>query len=183
MSSLKIDKFLKEDDLPEFFRQLADALENGEGGELFCAEDFRKLKITAKREYGQVSLRAKIKSTSECKSEDLEYLDGEELVPAQEAAPGKPKYRALKKRMGSSFKVLFKMIHQGKMPPREAVEEFMADSKLMVSYPGYGDPYYDQYMAACDDFAAAYEAGDLARLNETVDALVHQKGHCHAKYK
>ncbi len=67
MSSFKIDKFLQKGDLPDFFRQLADALEKGEGGELSCAEDFRKLKITAIEEYGQVSLRAKIKSPSECK--------------------------------------------------------------------------------------------------------------------
>jgi len=132
MSSFKIDKFLQKGDLPEFFRQLADALEKGEGGELSCAEDFRKIKITAIEEYGQVSLRAKIKSPSECKGEDLDYQ--EDVAVVKESASGKapkPKYTVLKKRMGSSFKVIFKMIHLGTIPPRAAVEEFL----FMVETP------------------------------------------------
>lgn len=180
MSSLKIDKYLPREDLPVFFRLLADALERGERGELSCAEDFKKIKISLKDEYGQVSLRARIKSASECQAEELDYIDDGTVQPARKA---KPKYKALKKRMGSSFKVIFKMIHQGQLPPQAAVDEFMEDSRLMVSYPGYGDPYYDMYIQACDDFAAAYASGDMTRLNATVDALVHQKGHCHAKYK
>ncbi|MDC0336157.1 GAK system XXXCH domain-containing protein [Pseudodesulfovibrio sp.] len=177
MSSFKIDKFLNKDELPEFFRQLADALEKGGKGELACAEDFRKLKISVRDEFGQVSLRTKIKTVGECQP-DVEMLEADKPV-----APGKPRYKDLKKRMGNSFKVLFKMIHQGKVPPKDAVESFLADSELMVSYAGYGDPYYDVYMAACADFAKAYETGDITQLNDAVDALVHQKGHCHAKYK
>lgn len=178
MSSLKIDKYLKKEELPEFFRQLAAALEKGEGGELSCAEAFRKMKISVKDEYGQITLRAKIKSAAECKAEDLEEIEAD---PTDEQ--GKPKYKALKKRMGASFKVIFKMIHQGDMPPKAAVDEFLEDSKLMVSYPGYGDPYYEMYTEACEAFAKAYEEGDMEMLNATVDELVHQKGHCHAKYK
>ncbi|CCH49985.1 GAK system XXXCH domain-containing protein [Pseudodesulfovibrio piezophilus] len=181
MPSLKIDTFMPREDLADFFRRLAHALETGEGGELACAREFKKIKISLKDEYGQVSLRARVKSASECQAEEPDSLPSETLHTPP--APAKPKYKFLKKRMGSSFKVLFKMIHQGKMPPAAAVEEFLNDSRIMVSYPGYGDPAYDAYMAACDEFAAAYESGDLKRLNMTVDTLVHQKGHCHAKYK
>lgn len=178
MSSLKIDKYIQKGDLPAFFRQLADALEKGEDGILDCASDFKKLKIKARDEYGQISLRVRVKSASECRDEDIDEMDAQEVSGA-----AKPKYKVLKKRMALSFSVIFKMIHQGDMPPKQAVDEFLADSRLMVTYPGYGDPHYDEYIAACDAFAEAFAAGDMARLNETVDVLVHQKGHCHAEYK
>lgn len=176
MSSMKIDKFLKKEELPAFFRELAEAMEKGEG-ELSCVSDFRKMKLRVKDEYGQVSLRVKIKSSSECQP------GFEEDEPGVATTPRKPRYKDLKERMGASFKVIFKMIHQGKIPPQAAVEEFLEDSKLMVSYPGYGDPYYDMYTEACEAFAKAYESGDIVELNKAVDTLVHQKGHCHAKYK
>lgn len=177
MGSIKIDKFMNKEELPAFFRELADVLEKGGEGELSCAEDFRKFKIRVRDEYGQVSLRVKLKAASGCQS-GMDYIDS-----GLPAGQGRPRYSDLKKRMGNSFKVVFKMIHQGKLPPRDAVASFLADSELMVSYPGYGDPYYDIYTRACADFAEAYESGDLDRLNRTVDELVHQKGHCHAKYK
>ncbi|MGL1861679.1 MAG: GAK system XXXCH domain-containing protein [Pseudodesulfovibrio sp.] len=175
--SVKIDKFLTKKELPEFFRQLADAIEKGGEGELSCANDFQKLKISVRDEFGQVSLQAKIKSSKECRPAFDTLDDGKHVQPS------KPRYEELKKRMGNSFKVLFKMIHQGQVPPKDAVESFLADSKLMVEYPGYGDPSYEIYTKACADFAAAFESGDIATLNEAVDLLVHQKGHCHAKYK
>lgn len=177
MSSVKIDKFLAKDELPEFFRQLADALEKGGEGELSCVDDFRRLKISVRDEFGQVSLRTKIKARGECQP------DIDELADESSGRLTKPKYKDLKDRMESSFKVIFKMIHQGKIPPKVAVESFLADSKLMISYPGYGDSYYDVYTVACNDFAVAFESGDIDKLNETVDILVLQKGHCHAKYK
>lgn len=180
MGSMKIDKFLTKEELPDFFRELADALESGGDSELSCATDFKKFKVRVRDEYGQISLRLKIKSASEC-TPDLEELEGpDEGLPA---VVGKPQYKDLKKRMGNSFKVIFKMIHQGQKPPQEAIDEFLADSELMVSYPGYGDPYYDIYTKACEEFKAAYEADNMDRLNKAVDELVHQKGHCHAKYK
>lgn len=182
MSSMKIQKYVAKEDLPAFFRELADAIESGEGGELACASAFKKMKINVKDEYGQISLSAKIKSAAECTSEDLDEMP-ESLETDPNATPPKPKYKALKKRMGKSFKVIFRMIHQGTMPPKAAVDEFLADSKLMVEYPGYGDPYYEVYTAACETFAVAYDAGDMDKLNEAVDELVHQMGHCHAKYK
>jgi XXXCH domain-containing protein len=52
----------------------------------------------------------------------------------------------------------------------------------MVSYPGYGDEYYESYIKACEAFKAAFESGDVAKMHETIDVLVHEKSRCHAKY-
>jgi XXXCH domain-containing protein len=135
-------------------------------------DDFRKIKIAVKNEYGQIGLKAKFKAAKPC-APDVVGEDGEIV---------KPKYKDLKKRMRSSFKMLVKMAHDGVMPPKEAVDAFLADSALMVTYPGYGDEYYESYSNACAELKTAFESGELARMHAAVDTLVHEKSRCHAKY-
>ncbi|AMK12730.1 MAG: GAK system XXXCH domain-containing protein [Pseudodesulfovibrio sp.] len=167
-----ISRYLESRELAEFFRNLADAVENGGQGELACVEDFSKIKIRVKKEYGQINLKAKFKTAAPCVP----------AVDSETGEPAKPKYKDLKKRMRGSFRILVKMIHDGSVPPAEAVEAFLADSALMVTYPGYGDEFYEQYTAVCDEFRAAYASGDIERMHAAVDALVHEKSRCHAKY-
>ena len=171
-NDMTISRYLAPEDLADFFRQLADAVENGGHDEFACVDDFRKIKITVKNEYGQIGLKAKFKAAKPCAPEVI----GEDGVPV------KPKYKDLKKRMRGSFKILVKMIHDNSVPPREAVDAFLADSALMVTYPGYGDEYYESYAGACERFKAAYESGDLEAMHAAVDELVHEKSRCHAKY-
>ena len=156
----------------DFLRLLAENIENGGRDEFACLEDFRKIKIGIKNEFGQLSMKVRIKAAKPC----------EGMTEDSEAAEGKLKYSSLKKRMKSSFRVLVNMIHEGNVPPREAVDAFLADSALMVTYPGYGDEFYDHYILVCDEFKAAYESGDMEKMNTAVDALIHEKSRCHAKY-
>jgi XXXCH domain-containing protein len=173
MSSKIVEKYMSREDLPGFFREFADALEGGSGDEFACAETFAKLKIRVREEYGRFSVRVKFKPAGDC----------DQPVPASQAAAApRPGYSTLKKRMKQSFGMIFKMIHQGELPPREAVDDFLAQSALMVTYEGYGDEAYDDYARACAEFSAAYEAADMDALNRTVDLLVHQKAHCHARH-
>lgn len=176
----KISKYVDEPELAAFFRDLAEALEKkgeGVGDELACLGDFKKLKIGVKNEFGQIKLKMKVKPASPCEEVVLNE-DGEEVV----GIPAKPKYKTLKKRMKSSFRMIFKMIHEGQVPPRDAVDSFLEDSALMVTYPGYGDEYYDEYMKVCEAFKKAYETADMIEMGKTVDALAHEKSRCHAKY-
>ena len=176
---LKFEKYIDEKELAAFFRSLADALENGGKDELACVDDFKKMKLSVKNEYGQISLKAKIKTNKPCETGDGAAMEtGESGDPV----PAKPKYKALKKRMKGSFKMIFKMIHENQLPPKEAVDSFLEDSVLMCTYPGKGDEFYPVYLEACEAFKQAYEAQDMDALNKTVDELSFQKGHCHSKY-
>lgn len=170
--SMKIKKSVDQNELADFLVSLADGIRNGGKDELAGIEDFGKIKIEIKNEFGQISLKAKVKPSRPTGAEE----------GCETSAPGKPKYKHLKKRMKSTFKLLVKMIHDGEVPPAEAVELFLDDSKLMVSYPGYGDEYYESYTKACDAFKDAFVAGDVAKMHETIDVLVHEKSRCHAKY-
>ncbi|CCH49423.1 GAK system XXXCH domain-containing protein [Pseudodesulfovibrio piezophilus] len=170
----KIVKYIDLKELPDFFRNLADALEQGNSDEFPCVEDCIKFKISGKNEFGKISVKGKFKSGKEC----VPDVDGMQ----SDGSPAKPKYKSLKKRMKQSFRMLVKLIHDGQMPPDEAVVSFLEDSALMVSYPGYGDEYYEDYTRACEAFREAHESGDMGRMHETIDVLVHEKSRCHAKY-
>lgn len=174
----KISRYIEPDELPAFLRELADAIENGGQGDLACIEDMAKFKIRGKAEFGQVKVKAKFKTSSECRDEAI----AEEAEATGEATVPKPKYSTLKKRMRSSFKLILKMVHDGEMPNDEAVKSFIEDSALMVTYPGYGDEFYDQYTVVCDRFEKAYEAKDMDAMHAAVDELIHEKSRCHAKY-
>lgn len=170
---MKLNKYIDRKELAAFFREFADALENGGADELACVDEFSKIKIGVKDEFGQIHLKVKVKAM-----DAGEPSEGTET----EAELGKPKYKRLKKRMKSSFKLLVKTIHDGEIPPVEAVESFLADSALMVTYPGYGDEFYDSYTKACQTFKTAFGSGDLDAMHKAIDALAHEKSRCHAKY-
>lgn len=171
----KVIQYLEAEEIPAYFRALADAIEQGDDGEFACASDFRKFKITGRLEYGKVRLKTKFKSTQECVDEEIRDA-------AMAGTPPKPDYKALKKRMRSSFKMLLKMVHDGQMPPKAAVDAFLEDSALMVTYPGYGDEYYESYTQACKALEAAYQAEDMEKMHEAIDVLIHEKSRCHADY-
>lgn len=169
--SSKVQRQLGRDELPAFFRELADALESGGEGELACLAEFRKLKISVREEFEQYSLKMKVKPAT-C----------EEPGAEPDGPDAKPRYKTLKKRMKSSFRIIYKTIHEGQMPPEPALASFLDDSVLMVSYPGYGDEYYEDYTRAVGELKKAAEAGDMQAMLAAVDELAAQKGRCHAKY-
>lgn len=164
----KIKKYIPHSELPNFFRELADAIEKGGNEKFACAEDFKQLKISAENDFGTICVKAKFKSASEC-------VDTEIISELKSDTPIKPEYKVLKQRMKNSFKLLIKMIHDGDMPPREAVESFLDDSDLMISYPGFGDEFYSEYAKACEAFKASYDAQDMQRMHETLDVIIHEK--------
>lgn len=170
----KIEKYIDRSELPQFLRELADAIESGNNQELACASDFKRFKLTVKNEYGKMALKAKFKSEKECKFEEDEQIYTSTTQASQ--------YKILKKRMKSSFKLLFKLIHDGQIPPDEAVQSFLEDSNQMVTYPGYGDEYYESDMNVCNEFKGAYEARDIPQMTEAMKALAYEKGRCHTKY-
>lgn len=178
----KIERMMSSEELPDFFRKMASAIENGASDEtayLAAIEGFEKLKIDVRNEQDQTVIKIKAKPSKEGSSTIID--SGADADPG---APAKPKYSHLKKRMKKSFKTIFKTLHAGEMPPAEVVNEFITDSHLMVSYTdkGLGDEYYDEYIAACDVFQKAFEAGNVDETHAACDELNHLKTKCHAKY-
>lgn len=176
--TVKIKKFLSREELPRFFRELADALEQGnEEGELVCVEDFSRIKLSIQDNAEQLVLKMKMKPQGEC---------GDALEPSGTEKPeknnGASAYIALKKRMKADFKSIFKLLHEGSMPPGETVRSFVADARHMVTCKGFGDEDYPEFTKAVNELEQAYQELNRQGVEDAAHRLAAQKGHCHARY-
>lgn len=173
----KFRQTLTRDDLPTFFRKLADACESAPEQNFPDCTKAKKIRLAIKDEYGQLTVKLKVSAyVDECDiCEDCECGDTR--------PDGLPQYKRLKNRMATSFKVIFKALHQNSIPPEEAVNDFIADSRLMTQYSGKGDPLYADYNKLTDTLEEAWQSKNLQKFHETVDALNHMKTECHHKYK
>ncbi|MGE4293739.1 MAG: GAK system XXXCH domain-containing protein [Desulfovibrio sp.] len=175
-SSIKMESYLSDGKLADMFRQLADVFEKGaaESGldALKGMEDFSKIGISVKREYGRLLFKMKVK----CKGE-------EDSESATEGFDGTLKYKTLKKRMKSSFKLIFATLGENTLPPAEAVQAFLRDSELMVRYSGYGDAHYQEYSTAVRAFSEAFGQGNLDAARASCNELDRLKSRCHTQFK
>ena len=73
--------------------------------------------------------------------------------------------------MKSSFKSISESIANDTLPDRATVDSFLADSELMVTYPGYGDEHYSTYTQVYQKFSQAYQNSDLGA---TLGQYLHQ---------
>lgn len=164
---------MSKDQAAHFLRSVADCVENGqtriEDYDIDLS-DFSKLKMSLKKFSDLMNVKLKIKFVS---SENVEHDDDLE----------EEKYSKLKKRMEVYFVDLLKSVNDNQMPSREIVSVFLQDSESMISYPGYGDEYYEEYQQACQAFEQAYGQEDLPRLKECVNTLNTLKSRCHDTYK
>jgi XXXCH domain-containing protein len=178
---------LSQAELAEFFRGLsdrlsgigpdaADAAETG-GAQAPDPGDFKKLKLSIKRELGGYSLKWKSKAL---------YKPAEGAGPAAAgpaAEEGEVKYKKLKKRMKESFKMITESLMTDVMPGEAVVTAFLQDSKLMTSFPEKGAEFYDDYDRACAEFAIAFDAKDLTACKAAAITLNQLKKDCHSRYK
>ncbi|MFH1020196.1 MAG: GAK system XXXCH domain-containing protein [Pseudomonadota bacterium] len=177
---LKFEKVMSSKNAADFLRVLAQMIEHGNLEELkefeLAFDDFKKMKLELKREGDQLYLKAKVKTVvpgtvcGETTCEDTE-------------ADGKPKYKTVKKRMDKCFKSMGDALKKGLIPEKGEVDSFIADSELMVAYPGPGDEHYDQYSKLCVQLNVACENGDLVAMQEKHAELKAMKKLCHEQYK
>lgn len=177
---MKFEKVIPSENAADFLRVLAQMIEHGNPEELkefgLAFDDFKKMKLELKREGDQLHLKAKVKTVA------AGTVCGEATAEGMEA-DGKPKYKTVKKRMDKCFKSLGEALKKGLLPEKGEVALFIADSELMVGYPGHGDEHYDQYAKLCVQFNVACENGDLVAMQEKYAELKAMKKLCHDQYK
>jgi XXXCH domain-containing protein len=170
----KIQAYMTREQTAEYLRSLARAVE-GEPVEAMVPEmeGFKKLKLSLEPAGDRYSMKCSVKHPKAAAA-------GEE-APAGEQSP--PKYKELKKRMKSDFKLILEAARQGRLPDPRTVEGFVADSDLMVTYPDKGDPFYDIYARTTRELAETFATGDVdafAAVCEKMDQIKHE---CHERYK
>ncbi|MDD5759684.1 MAG: GAK system XXXCH domain-containing protein [Desulfobulbaceae bacterium] len=175
---IAIDKTLSSNQIAAFLRLLADELEgkdNAEPNEFGNQlHGFNKLKISLiKQEGGQLSLRLKIKDSPKTPpAATSQFIDTAE----QEYRPFKQQYKA-------TFTELTSCAHSGLLPAAELLARFMSESRKLISFQGFGDPCYDDYIQACLAMEQAVKDGELAHFQEKFSVLNALKKSCHQRYK
>jgi XXXCH domain-containing protein len=160
MGSWKLERHLEAGALPKFLRQLAQALESGQGGGAFegLPAQMRKLVLVADQEGDGLDVKLKAKRDKEVlvptKPKEAKSSATEPRTPldAQGARGGigqrgaarpkaqaddrgeraREKYRQLKKAMQADYKALRKAAEAGGTPPQDVLESFLALSESMA---------------------------------------------------
>ena len=93
------------------------------------------------------------------------------------------KYRPLKKSLKKTYKSMVKQVEIGQIPARALIDEFMAQARVMVSYPGFGDSHYKDFTLACDSLYKAFNSKELAIIKQEIKKISTLKKECHHRYK
>ena len=182
-TTVRIENNLEVEEVAGFLRALADVLEGG------CADclrpyglqlhDFNKIKLGLRKgDTGELFLKIKVK--------DRPVSTGSVKVRAgshKEEDPGRQEYKILKKRMKASFLAIGRSLKDGEKPQSGLIASFLADSRQMLTVPGYGDPLYEKYEACCSSLERAAAEGDVPRMNEAFSDLSSCMKSCHEQYK
>ncbi|WP_243362267.1 GAK system XXXCH domain-containing protein [Fundidesulfovibrio terrae] len=181
----KAEVTLEKSDLAGWLRGLAEAVEAGEiateAGPV-SLEGYRAVKISFKETFeGKVRAKLSVKFPRPAlvlAGEPGEAAEDEE----SEEGGALPKYKSLKKHMKQTFKAIGAALLAGQMPPLLEAQSFIADSRLMVSYPGKGDEFYAAFLEKTVAFEAALVASDLEAAKSAYLDLAQLKRDCHSRY-
>lgn len=160
MRSWKLETQRKLDDLPQFLRELAQALESGQAhGDLFglppldSAVGLRKLVLVAETHGSELRLKLKAKRVGELLVREKKAAQPAKAGKAAQAdttaqprpsarqsdagARAREKYRQLKKALQADYKALHKAAQAGVMPAQDVLESFLGLCEAMA---GMGQP-------------------------------------------
>jgi len=193
--------------LPQFLRELAEALESGPGDGLaggafhgLPVRDWRKLVLVAERRDAGLTLKLKAKRASEVlvpsaakvgKRDTPEAAGKDAHRDKAKAQAAREKYRQLKKTMQADFKVLQAAAGEGRLPDAETLESFLSLAELMGQgeQPVSGAALTEMarsntmFLDDCQALRRACSARDAAALAAVLERLARRKSACHAQFR
>ncbi len=172
---MKIEIILQADEVAVLLKALAGGFRHAIAPEALKTfaphvEACTKLELSIKQLGGMAELKLKAKGVA---------LPGE-------ASPQEPRgnsYKAIKKRMKTSFKFLQHSVAALTLPPAEIVEGFLKDSLAMCAHPDRGPADYGPYLEILNGFKKAFDNKDRAAVAQALEALNASKKSCHAVAK
>jgi len=93
--------------------------------------------------------------------------------------PEETEYTTLKKRMQRSWKLIRRCLGAGSLPDQQLVEAFLADSRLMVTYPDRGEVRYPDYLAVVQGLEDAMASESQEAVIEACARVEEQRRRCH----
>lgn len=169
--------------IADFLRRIADVIDGrcpscltGYG---IALEEIDRLKIGLRQgEGGELELKIKVRDRRQGAADIGTAVVREAADEATLHA-----YRQLKRRMKGTFATLSREIAEGGTVAGATLASFLADSREMVGFAGFGDEFYPGYLEACEALAAACRGGDAEAMRRGLEELVARKRSCHQKFK
>lgn len=132
----------------------------------------RKLKISLKKQSGQVFLKCKVKYLVD----DSDGAVRDVITSRNRDMPG---FKALKKRMDKSFKMIGERLENGGLPSNIEVELFCSNAQRMTTFAGYGDSMYPEFIQVIHEFQEAFHRSDLDECLSLYARISAIKKSCH----
>ena len=92
-------------------------------------------------------------------------------------------YKALKKEMKTLFKKIKVALSNNVFPEQTIVDAFGLQSLTMTEYSGYGDEFYETYLAHVQNFVSACDNKDMEKAQLELNFITQQMKDCHASHK
>jgi XXXCH domain-containing protein len=175
----KIKKALSRKELGRYLHTLANALQRSNAlhdPELVLLQtDFDKLELKCKREADGMSIKLKVKT--DARRAPPQEGNREPFSDASET------YKALKKRMQTTFKRLGVTIAANRIPDKPLIHTFETEVLEMIRFPDRGEPHYDAFAAGCRHLVEACRGNRIEDVRCAFEALNRMKKDCHTRYK
>ncbi|MDR3641257.1 MAG: GAK system XXXCH domain-containing protein [Humidesulfovibrio sp.] len=175
---MKIEIILQADEVSQVLKALAGGFRHAiepESLKAFAPHlgSCTKLELTIKQLGSMAEMKLKVKGVS---------LPGAAIADSV-LGPVGGSFKAIKKRMKTSFKFLQHSVVTLTLPPVEIVDAFLKDSLAMCAHQDRGAADYGQYMDILNDFKSAFDKQDRVALADAMDRLNASKKACHALAK
>ena len=172
---MKMEIILQATEVTLLLKALAGGMRNAVEPEALKAfashvETCTKLELSIKQLGGMAEMKLKVKGVA---------LPGQEPSPERSATS----YKAIKKRMKTSFKFMEHSLAALTLPPAEIVESFLEDSLAMCAHADRGQADYGHYLEVLNSFKDAFDKKDRVAVAAAVEALNASKKSCHAVAK
>lgn len=121
--------------------------------------------------------------TEDAQPSEPEAERAEEPKKVEKAGEDKPSFKSIKKAMSKGFKSIKKALAEEIAPSLEEINDFAAHCEMVTTFPGKGDPLYQDFLHHVGDLKAAAEVGDAKALGRAMAEIGAMKKSCHGEYK
>ena len=174
----KIEKEFSRNELAEYLVTLAEQLREGKivsaRGNWSVPEEIGA-KIQLKEKKGRIALKINCRWSTLA---DYSEKDREQITSWHKSM------KAVKKRMGSSFKEITKSAANGNFPESRSVEDFVGTSRAFAESadPEWKDAM-DEYMDHLENFIRAIEGQQFDVMQHEIRDLQYRMKGCHKEFK
>ena len=174
----KIEKDFNRDEFAEYLATLAEQLREGKMSSAkgsWTVPEKLGAKIQLKEKKGRIELKINCRWSTLA---DYNEQDRKQINSWHNSM------KAVKKRMGASFKKITRSAAEGKFPDSSSVDDFVETSRIFAeSADSEWQDAMDEYMDHLENFVRAFEGGQFEVMLHEIRDLKYRMKACHKEFK